>query len=418
MRRRALLLLAGVAFSPLAVAQGFESPGTAKASALLGPSQLQGPHHKIAEEVDGSGYFYGFRVLSEYGEFDAPGRSMLAVRLREVGALASLEEVSKSEVFLKAAGTSVVNVGKGVANAATKPVETAKGIGAGVKRMGVNLGRKGKRGVDSAADAVSGDEDKQASTEPQKSTTDKAEDAATSALAGKSIRRWAQKLGVDPYTTNPVLRQALADIAKIDAAGGIAAKVVVPIPMVVSTTASVNNLVWGKDPEELRKLNEQRVAELGVAKPVAEAFFKNKSFSPSAQTRLIAALHTAKAKGGGDYVDAASEAKTEREALFFVESAEMLQAFHAESPVAQVLTDSRALVAKTGAGKVSVLVPLDQISWTEPLAKAVVEIDQRARQELGANAVTLRLPGSVSARARDELKRKSWEGQELPAPGR
>jgi hypothetical protein len=417
MRQRALLLLAGVALSPIALAQGYESPGAAKASALLGPSQIQGPHHKVAEPVDGSGYFYGFRVVSDYGEFEAQGRSMLSTRLQEVGALASLEDVSKSEVFLKAAGTSVVNVGKGVANLATKPGETVKGVGAGVKRMGVNLGRKAKRGADSATEAASGDEEKPASGEPQKSTADKAESAATSALAGKSIRRWAQKLGVDPYTTNPVLRQALADIGKIDAAGGIAAKVAVPIPAVASTAASVNNLVWGKDPEELRKLNEQRLTELGVAAPTTAVFFKNKSFSPSAQTRLIGALHAARAKGSEDYVDAASEAKSEREALFFVESAEMLQAFHAESPVAQVLTDSRAMVAKTGGGRVAVLVPLDQIHWTEPLAKAVVEIDGRARQELGANAVVLRLPGSVSDRARAELKGKGWEVQEVPAPG-
>jgi hypothetical protein len=417
MRRLVLFLLPGLGIAPLAIGQGYEAPGTAKASALLEAKLLQGPHHKVAEEVDGSGYFYGFKIVSDYGEFEAIGRSLLLGRLREVEALTQLSEVSKSEVFLKAAGGSVLNVGKGAANAVTNPGETAKGVGAGVKRMGMNLGRKAKRGADSAADAVAGDEEKPPSGEPQKSTGDKAEDGATSAIAGKSIRRWAQKLGVDPYTTNPVMRQALADIGKIDAAGGIAAKVVVPIPMVVSTTASVNNLVWGKDPEELRKLNEQRLLGLGVAKPVAEAFFKNKLFSPSGQTRLIAALSAVKAKGCEDYVDAAREAQREREALFFVESAEMLQAFHAESPVSQILTDSRAMVAKSAGGSVAVLVPVDQIHWTEPLAKAVVEIDQRARGELGATSIALRIPGAVSERARSEMKARVWEIRELPAPG-
>ena len=41
----------------------------------------------------------------------------------------------------------------------------------------------------------------------------------------------------------------------------------------------------------------------------------------------------------------AADAGSEREALFFVESAEMLQRWHARHPVAGVLTDSRALVA-------------------------------------------------------------------------
>ena len=420
MDRRTVALIAILGLPALAAAQGYEPPPTVKASAVLEPTLLKGAHHQVAEPVDATTYYLGFKITSDYGEMEAMGRSMLLTRLQEVQAIAELENVSKSDVFLSAAGNSVINVGKGVAGVVTKPGETAKGIGAGVKRFGTNLGRKGKRGAESAADAVSGD-DKPASgappsTEPQKSTAEKAEGAATSALAGKSLRRWAQKLGVDPYTTNTVLQTALADIAKIDAAGGIAAKVVVPIPMVVSTTATVNNLVWGKDPEELLKINEQRLAELGVSKEVQSRFFKNKRFSPSAQTRFIAALHAVKAKGCDDYVDAASEAQQEREMLFFVESAELLQAFHAQSPVAEVLRDSRAMVARSAAGEATILVPLDQVYWSEAFAKAAAEVDGRARKELGAGTVSLRIPGKVSARARKELEAMKWKVQELPPP--
>ena len=45
-----------------------------------------------------------------------------------------------------------------------------------------------------------------------------------------AARRWAQKLGVDPYTNKPVLHDALVSIGKIDAAGSLAVKVAVPIP--------------------------------------------------------------------------------------------------------------------------------------------------------------------------------------------
>ena len=96
------------------------------------------------------GYFHEFRIQSGFGVFDAAGRSLLAVRLREVDALAQLEEVSKTEVFLKAAGQSVINVGKGVANVVTNPAATAKGVGSGIKRFGVNLGRQSKRVAESA----------------------------------------------------------------------------------------------------------------------------------------------------------------------------------------------------------------------------------------------------------------------------
>jgi len=91
---------------------------------------------RVASAVETEGYFHEFHIQSDFGAFDAAGRTSLAVRLREIEALAQLEDVSKTEVFLKAAGTSVLNVGKGVATAVTKPTETAKGIGSGVKRFG------------------------------------------------------------------------------------------------------------------------------------------------------------------------------------------------------------------------------------------------------------------------------------------
>ena len=108
----------------------------------------------------------------------------------------------------------------------------------------------------------------------------KTENVANSVLGvNKSARIWAQKLQVDPYSRNPILQKALVDIAKIDAAGGIATKVVVPIPAVVSTTSSVGGLVWGKDPEALRKTNEAGLKALGVSEEVAAKFFRNDQFT-------------------------------------------------------------------------------------------------------------------------------------------
>ena len=40
------------------------------------------------------------------------------------------------------------------------------------------------------------------------------------------------------------------------AAGSLTTKFVVPIPPLVGPAATVGNLVWSTDPEELRKMNE------------------------------------------------------------------------------------------------------------------------------------------------------------------
>ena len=136
----------------LAGAQGDEPPPALRAPDLLPPAQVTGPHHKVGEAVSTPEYLHVFSITSDFGPFEAVGRTQLAVRLQEIAALAALQEVSKSEVFLKAAGQSVVNVGKGAASAVTDPAGTAKGIGGGIKRVGVNLGRRTQRAVDSATD--------------------------------------------------------------------------------------------------------------------------------------------------------------------------------------------------------------------------------------------------------------------------
>lgn len=409
--RRLSPVLVLVLAAPMWAQSGYEGPRTFESSEVLPAAALKGSHFTVGPEAKTDGYFYQFVLTTDYGTLEVEGKTLLEVRLREVDALSKLAEVSKSEVFLAAAGNSVLNVGKGAVSAVRDPAATAKGIGGGVKRFGTNLGRTVKSTTDSASSP--GD--------PNKNTTDKMADAGQAAAysvlgVNSAMRRWAQKVGADPYTTNPILRKALEDIGQIDAAGSIAAKVVVPIPMVVSAAGSVGDLVWGKDPQELQKLNETRVAELGVDGNTARAFFKAKGFTLTYQTVFIDALHAVKANGAADYVRTASTAETEREALFFMEGAQMLRKLHASAPVEAVLPDSRAMVAKTDDGRAVVLLPVDWLRWSSALEEGAAEIAARGRQELSATRLELVMTGQVSQLARQKLTALGWkidEGVEL-----
>jgi len=392
-----LVLIAASVF--LRAQEGDEPAPVLKASALLTPALLKGPHHSVADAVATEGFFHQFTVSSEFGSFEALGRSQLAVRIHEIDALFALQDVSKTEVFLTAAGQSVVNVGKSAAGVVTDPSGTAKNMGSGVKRFGVNLGRRTKRAVDSSGDSA-GDEN----TEGNAATG-----AANSVLGVNSaMRRWAQKVGVDPYTTNPVLREALEGIAKVDSAGSIATKVVVPIPAVVGMTSSVGSLVWSKDPEEVRKINEQRLRDLRVPEAIAKALAGNRTFTLTAQTRLIAALHAVNVRGCADYAATAAVATNEREALFFVESAEMLQERHAREQVSKILSDSRALVAALPGGKAVALLPLDWVRATSATTGVLRELAARAKEELGATTLDIHLTGRASPRLTKEIPALGW----------
>jgi hypothetical protein len=409
MRAAALVVPIAVSLCALLGAASWEGPKTFEASEVLTPEQKKGEHHEVDDKVPTEGFYYAFTLQTDFGELEPVGLGLLRKRIQETEALAALREVSKTGVFLDAAGRSLESLGKGVANVAKDPKATAKGIGGGVKRFGVNLGRKAKR---AAQDVTDGDEKKE-----ETSTGEKTESVANSVLGvNKSARLWAQKLEVDPYSRNPVLQKALIEIAKIDAAGGIATKVVVPIPTVVSTTSTVGGLVWSEDPEALRKSNEAGLKALGVSEEVGAKFFRNDAFTLTDQTRFVAALTAVKAKGLADYVDAACGAKSPREGLFFVESAEMLQRQHGESAVSAVLTDSRAMVGLSG-GRAVALLPLDYLSWTEPVAQAATEIVARAKEELGATGLEMQLTGQVSDRSRKELQTLGWALKEHAPEG-
>jgi hypothetical protein len=402
------LTLVALTSAALAVGAAYEAPRTFQASEVLPAAQAKGPHYAVAPTVKLEGYLQVFDLTTDYGTMEAEGRSMLATRVNEVRGLGELDKVSKSEVFVKAAGASVLKVGKGVTSVVTDPKATAAGMGQGIKRLGTNLGRKAKGAADAGADAVKKD-DKAASAEPQKSTGDKAAGVAASIVGiNGSARKWAQKVGVDPYTTNAVLKKALADIGKIDAAGGMAAKIAVPIPPVVGATASVGNMVWGADPDALLKQNEQKLKEIGVGEKVVKALYESKGLTLTLHTRLAGALREVNVPGCADYVETAAEADVEREGVFFADSAEMLARFHKSTPVAAVLSDSRALVAKTKDGRAVMLLPLDWVSWTAASEKAITEIEKRAKAELGAGKLELRITGKVSPAAKKELAARAW----------
>jgi hypothetical protein len=402
------VLLAAPGALPLAAQE--DPPPRVTAAELLG-ARAAGPHHRVADAVDAEGYYYRFDLRTDFGDMPAEGLSLLDVRLRELDALVQLEQVSKGEVFARAAGGAVVQVGRGVVSVVKDPVGTAKGIGGGLRRFGINLGRKAKRAAADVKDAATTTDEERARAMEQgpdpRSGGEKAKDAAggaANALFGvnSAARRWARKLGVDPYTTNPVLAQALRDFGKVDAAGGIAAKIALPIPPLATTTADVGELVWGADPEEVRKVNEARARELHVAPEVANALWRSDAFTLTAQTRLIAALHAVKPEAAASWVATAVEAEDEREALFHVESAEMMRRLDRERPAAALLPDNRTLVVRSG-GTAIALLPVDHVRWTADFAEQARELAQHAKAELRASRVELRVSGTVSERARRGL---------------
>jgi hypothetical protein len=415
-RRVALAVLAVLAAAAVRAAAGFEPVPTFEAAKILPAAQLKGPHHTIEARVPLQGLYRQYKITSDYGAFGADGDLLLGIRLKEVDALGRLAETSEAEVALKAVGGALGGAAKGAANAVANPVETVAGIPEGVGKMFGRVGRKAKRTAEKGKEEVKGDDSKSPAPD-SKSTGEAAADATGS--AAKSVlgvsagrRRWAQELGVDPYTTNPVLGAALDKVGQIDAAGRFTTKLV-PGMALVSTVATVNKLVYAKSPEELLKYIEERLKAMGVSDPLSKDLRLNKHIRPSVQARIVAALD---ALGGvadrGAFLERADAINSETAAFYYADSAEMLERFHrTQGALARLVAAQGAAVALTKDGRLVHLVPADYVPWTSQVAQAVDGAVQRAKEDFPSARLEAWVTGDVSDRTRQELAGRGWKVQ-------
>jgi hypothetical protein len=104
------LTLSFVLLGSLSFGADFDpTPSILSASEVLGADLVNGEHHEVVERVENDGYMNNYRISSDFGRFEAYGNLQLAVRVLEIGALAELDRLSKSEVFAEAAKKSAMS---------------------------------------------------------------------------------------------------------------------------------------------------------------------------------------------------------------------------------------------------------------------------------------------------------------------
>src|SRR6476469_3276808 len=122
-------------------ASSFEELPELKASEILKPEFLKGPHHTVRESVPTSSGQNQFVIDSDFGLFEAEGNEMLQRRVKEVYAIADLKDVSRTDQFKN----SLVAAAKGPYNAAKNiikdPVTSISNVPKGVMKF---MGRAGQ----------------------------------------------------------------------------------------------------------------------------------------------------------------------------------------------------------------------------------------------------------------------------------
>jgi hypothetical protein len=289
MRQRAIAIGVGVVlgFTVAGAQSRYEAPAVLRAADVAPAELLQSKVYRIDDKVPTDGLVTKTTFHAPFGEFVAEGPGMVAVRAAEIQALDVLSKTETSEIFQKAMAASMKRTRQSLKTAVTHPVETVKGIPAGVGRFFDRVSRDVKTGMQKVGDTKGS-----GGAESGSSTIEEVKEGAT--MAGQSVigyndarRRLAKYLGVDPYTRNKVLADKLDSAAWAVWGGEFGPDTVigfVPGGFAIKFTRDwVSDLVWDMTPGDLRVRMETHLKSLGVAQDPIDRFLRQPSFTQSSR---------------------------------------------------------------------------------------------------------------------------------------
>ena len=385
---------------------GFETEPVLKAKDLVAPELLKGPHFTVDDRVPVKGFLAYFTIRSDYGTFEAHGIHMFQIRVKEVYALAQLDDMSKTKEFAEAAGRAIARPVTSTVHMLVNPVETMEGFPGGVTRLWDRI----KLGSEKVAEAA---------TAPGASGGQKVADVServggitVTALGYEKERRdLAKGLGVDPYTTNPVLSKKLSDMAWVAFSGrfGIQAamSVLVPYSMAMSAVTITNTTVYDTPQGDLINKDQAIFAETGASEAQVQALMNNKQYSLSVLTALTQGLQRLQGVNGlASIVDFAAAAKTQDETRFVAGSVNILARYHESVAPIAVTTAPGPIIGRTTNGTLVIPAAVDYVAWTERTSRMAQRDDFKAPDR------TTWLSGQMSIRARKEFTARGWRVDE------
>ena len=385
---------------------GFETEPVLKAKDLVAPELLKGPHFSVDDRVPVKGFLAYFTIRSDYGTFEAHGIHMFQIRVKEVYALAQLDDMSKTKEFAEAAGRAIARPVTSTVHMLVNPVETMEGFPGGVTRLWDRI----KLGSEKVAEAA---------TAPGASGGQKVADVServggitVTALGYEKERRdLAKGLGVDPYTTNPILSKKLSDMAWVAFSGrfGIQAamSVLVPYSMAMSAVTITNTTVYDTPQGDLINKDQAIFAETGASEAQVQALMNNKQYSLSVLTALAQGLQRLQGVNGlASIVDFAAAAKTQDETRFVAGSVNILARYHESVAPIAVTTAPGPIIGRTTNGTLVIPAAVDYVAWTERTGRMAQRDDFKAPDR------TTWLSGQMSTRARKEFTARGWEVDE------
>ena len=388
----------------------FEELPELKASEILKPELLKGPHHLIRDPVPTASGMNQFTIDSDFGVFEADGNEMLLQRLKEIDAIARLREISRTDEFKKSLVAAAKGPLESAKNIAKDPAQAISNVPKGVMKF---LGRA-KQTVENVG---KGDGERDGDGNRMKDVIGYSD----------KKRKIALQMGIDPYSTNTVLQKELDDVAWASWAGGFtfsAATFPISGPVgaaltVTNLNSTVGELLREKSPSELEQINRATFRAMGSSDSDIERILHGGAFTPTQSTTFAVNLKALKgvANRGAFVKAAAQKSTTEADALFCVYTAALMNQIHEKTPIARIvmLRDFPICVAKDGT--IIVALQWDYAAWTSGAASFTDEVQKLAEKSGQSGHVFVGLSGQIAPRLREELEKRGITVQDRLVPG-
>jgi hypothetical protein len=397
-------MVAGAADAHAQAPAVYEAEPVFEAKDVAPADLLKGPHFTVDSRVPVKGFLERFTIRSPYGTFEAHGRHMLAIRVNEVEAIGKLDDLSKTKEFAEAAGRAIARPVTSTVNMLVHPVETITGFPDGVARLFDRI-KLGSERVYQAATAPG-----QSGGERTAEAAKRVGSVTLTALGWEKERRdLAKSLGVDPYTTNPVLSEKLTSAAWVAFSGRFiiqtATAVLVPYSMAMSAMTITNTTIYDTPPGDLINNATVVFGETGASESQVQALVQNPQYSLSVLTALAMGIQRLSGVPGRDAVVIfAAAARTQDETRFVAAAVNMLARYsEAVAPITQ-LSAPGPILGFTQTGAVVVPAPVDYISWTERVA----HFPQREEIKAAPQHVGF-ISGRLSPLAQRHFKELGWD---------
>lgn len=432
--------LLGLLLAPAASADVFEREPVLDAASLVAPSLLSGPGYSVAPEVRVVGYQARFVLRTDYGEIEAESVEMLALRIAELPAVQALHATGATQVLLQGASDAFEARTTALGVVARRPLATLAGLPAGVARYFErrlrSIGARAQKLGDRAERSLAEDGNPYDSADAVMTAARPRTTAGTRAwhhrprrelvnLAkgeldfSRARRRWAQRLGIDPQTTNPLLRPRLDALSWAAVGGDQAASLALaaaggPAVELVGASSRIHDAVWQLDPFDLRARNRARISRWCGDEKLLRRFLQHKAFNAQLQTALAESIRAIEPAAGCDaLLETALMAGTEQEARFLVNGLSLLRHHLGDRARGGELRPLGATLAFFTRDR-ELLLPLavDHLSWTPQMQRFFdgdhVDITPR----------TVLVTGMISMPAQRALTARGWSlVPHLPYPG-